>query len=172
MGDAFSDDTEKSVAMHRWALDHGYDFIFKADLDTYVRPTLLMHSGFEQWDYTGGENVQGVAFASGGSGSWLSRHAMQCVVSAEVVPGPAEDLHVARVLQSKGILLHPDGRYRFCPGDTMYDSTITMHLSSVRGWVVKYRPEWMYEAYAAKGDYSPSVEPIAVPARRFQRLRR
>lgn len=170
--DSFQGITEKSVAMHRWALEHGYDYVVKVDLDTFVRPVELLQSGFEQFDYTGGQNTQGVAFASGGSGYWLSRRALQIVVDAKITPGPAEDLHVATVLNDQGITLHADNRYQFIPGDIMNDRTLTLHLSSVKGWSAKASPSDMHQAYAESksGVYRPL--PVVVPERRFQRLRR
>lgn len=172
VGDNFDDVTEKSVVMHRWALGHDYDFVFKADLDTFVRPVELLQSGFEQFNYTGGQNTQGVAFASGGSGYWLSKRALQIVADAKISPGPAEDLHVATVLYAQGITLHADPRYQFIPGDIMNDRTLTLHLSSVKGWSAKATPSDMYQAYAESksGAYRPL--PVVVPERRFQRLRR
>ncbi len=172
VGDSFSDVTAKSVAMHRWALEHGYDFVFKADLDTFVRPVALLQSGFEGEHYTGGRNCQGIPFASGGSGYWLSKKAMQIVADAPVTPGPAEDLHVATVLHAQGINMYHDSRYQFIPGDIMNDLTLTLHLSSVKGWSAKATPSDMYQAYAESksGVYRPL--PVVVPERRFQRLRR
>src|SRR3990172_12833817 len=43
----------KSQAIRRWALDQGYDFVFKADRDTYIAPVRLLKSGFEKHDYVG-----------------------------------------------------------------------------------------------------------------------
>jgi hypothetical protein len=172
VGDSFSDVTAKSVAMHRWALEHGYDYVVKVDLDTFVRPVKLLQSGFENWDYTGGLNSQGIDFASGGGGYCLSRKAMKFVAEAPIVSGPAEDVHIARVLLAHGMYLHADDRYKFVPGSVMDENTLTYHLSSVVAWDAKYKPEWMYAAYAAKGPYTPAVEVAAPAARRFQRLRR
>lgn len=165
-GDTFSDITEKVVAMFRWALEHGYDFVFKADLDTLVCPVALLASGFEQHDYVGGLNN---FFASGGSGYWLSRRAIQHVVDRPVVPGPTEDVHVGQAVLDNGLELHSDFRYKFFPGSTLDDHTLTYHLSSVVDWAAKYKVEWMYEAYNSRGSYRPYKAP---PEIRFRRLRR
>ena len=45
--------TQKSQAIRVWALAHGYDYLFKADRDTYIAPKRLLNSGFEQYDYIG-----------------------------------------------------------------------------------------------------------------------
>jgi hypothetical protein len=164
-GDAFSDITEKAVAVFRWALEQGYDFVFKADLDTLVRPMALLASGFEQHDYSGGQNS---FFASGGSGYWLSRRAMQYVVARPVVPGPTEDVHVGQAVRDNGLELHSDLRYKFFPGSTLDEHTLTYHLSSVVNWSEKYKVEWMYEAYRSLGSYRPLK---VTPEIRFRRLR-
>jgi len=39
--------------MHQWALDHGFEYVYKCDVDTYVDLERLMRSGFEQHDFTG-----------------------------------------------------------------------------------------------------------------------
>jgi hypothetical protein len=144
--DGFDSLTNKTVALYAWALEQGYEFVFKCDLDTLVRPRLLLASGFEAYDWVGGANS---FFASGGAGYVISRKAMQYVVDAGGAPGFEEDVHIARILLSHGIELHNDPRFKFCPGDVMDDHTITYHLSSVREWYFKgYRPEMMSEAWA------------------------
>lgn len=179
VGDKFEDVTNKTVAMYKWALDEGYDFVFKCDLDTLVRPELLMQSGFEAFDWVGGQNS---FFASGGAGYWLSKKAMQHVVEAGGAPGFEEDVHIARILLGKGVELHNDPRYLFVPGAVMDDSTITFHLSSIREWYFKgYRPEMMIEAWADQKarNYRPYaiIQPSSnspqsmVQKRVFRRLR-
>jgi len=172
VGDGFDSITNKTISLYAWALAQGYEFVFKADLDTLVRPKLLLASGFEAWDWTGGRNGY---FASGGAGYWLSKRAMQYVVEAGGYPGYEEDTYVARVLLGKGVQLHNDPRYLFVPGAVMSDDTITYHLSSVREWYFKgYKPEMMLEAWADQKSrnyrpyaiISPSVnspEPIVKP---------
>jgi hypothetical protein len=52
----------KVRAMHRWALTQDFDYVYKADTDTYVDVDRLMSSGFEQHDFVGwkpGPNVAG-----------------------------------------------------------------------------------------------------------------
>lgn len=174
VGDGFEDLTNKTVALYKWALDEGYDFVFKCDLDTLVRPKLLLQSGFETWDWVGGQNS---FFASGGGGYCLSRKAMQYVVEAGGVPGHEEDVHIARILLGNGVQLHADPRYLFVPGAVMDDTTITYHLSSIREWFYKgYRPEMMEETWADQKArnykaYSQTAAGPAVQKRAFRRLR-
>ena len=143
--DSFQGITEKTVEMYRWALAHGYDYVFKCDLDTLVRPQALLQAGFERWDWVGGANS---FFASGGAGYGLSRRAMEAVIEWPVESGPAEDVHTAHALLAKGIALHHDPRLLFIPGQVMDDNTITYHLSSVKAWDAKATPEELRQAYA------------------------
>jgi hypothetical protein len=159
--DSWDGITEKSVAVCKWALEQGYDAVLKVDLDTLVRPVALLSAGLEQFDYVGGENSQnGLSFASGGAGYWLSRRAAEAKLNFPATRGPAEDVHTAQALLAAGIRLHPDDRFRFIPGQSFRPEDLTIHLSSVFGWATKYRPEWMHEAYAATGSWHPPYEPI------------
>ncbi len=161
--------THKVVAMLKWSLERKYDFIFKCDLDCFVRPALLMQSGFEAWDYVGGANFQSIVFASGGGGYVLSRKAMQIVTEYPITTTQEEDVHVARALLGQGISLHHDPRFLFIPGQRMDAQTITYHLSSVKGWEGKALPQDVYQAHA--GTFTlPQPQAQARPVR-FRRLR-
>ena len=95
-----------------WALDHGYDYLYKTDTDTAVSVTNLLNSGFESHDYSGGYNQETTGeFASGGAGYWLSRKAMQIVVNSTVASW-AEDVFVALALKEKGVLPIWNSGYR------------------------------------------------------------
>src|SRR5208282_4893580 len=84
--------SHKTRAMCQWAQGLDYDFIHKTDTDTLINPWTFLHSGFEQYDYMGGENAdkvpalgnRTVQFASGGAGYWLSKKAMAIVASTEI----------------------------------------------------------------------------------------
>ena len=111
---------EKSQAMRKWSLDNGYEFMFKADRDTYLSPQRLLDSGFENYDYSGhfpGYPIPGYLppldkthldcvdpagkypYCSGGCGYWTSKKAMEAIVAAPLdwkrldnKNNPAEDL--------------------------------------------------------------------------------
>lgn len=142
-GDLLQDLTHKVVGTYKWALYNGYDYVLKLDLDTFVVINNLLSSGFELYNYVGGQNS---FFASGGAGYWLSKKAMEYVVAAEPEYGPAEDVHVARVLMQYGLTVQSDHRYKFVPGDILDANTITFHLSSVRGWNHPYNTGMMEQA--------------------------
>jgi hypothetical protein len=158
--------TQKTVDILRWALEQGYEFIWKVDLDTLVRPKQLLSSGLERHDWVGGRNS---FFASGGAGYGLSRRAMEMVVNRPIDTTCEEDVHTARAMMEHGVALHHDGRFKFCPGDHLHPEDLTMHLSSVRGWAVKYQAGWMQEAWQATGEYKPLGDPVAKRHIRFRR---
>ena len=143
----------KSQAMRQWAFERYYDFVFKADADTYVDVDQLMRSGFEKWDYFGhvhtapgtpkGDGTRHIyGFLGGGEGYWTSRKACEEIIRASVHEGPMEDLWVGHVLGSNGIRMvdHPG-----------YGEGITLH-GSLRDTQGPYRPgfyrnSWMRKTY-------------------------
>src|SRR4051794_27268594 len=73
----------KVQMLTEYALERGYDFVFRCDDDIYIRPRTLLASGFEAHDYVGFTELHAVngtpyRFAVG-SGFWLSRRAMAIV---------------------------------------------------------------------------------------------
>jgi hypothetical protein len=167
VGDYFQDVTKKTVAMYKWVLESGYDYVFKCDLDTLVRPDLLLKCGFENHDYMGGQNS---FFASGGAGYWLSRKAMQYVVRRPVTLGPEEDVHVAQSVIDNGLRLQADTRFKYLPGDVMDDQTITYHLGSIKGYEVKTLPGEMLKVWEDQKNRNYKAY-ISVPAKVLQAQR-
>lgn len=144
----------KTQAMCRWALDYNFDFMFKCDTDTIVNPRQFVFSGFEDYDYFGGENadvnVPGfppgrIEFCSGGAGYWLSKKCLDIVANAPIIKTQAEDVFVADALRKHGIkpVFHPG--YRWRPGAQIDKDVVSLHLSSALQ--KKYEPSQMYEAY-------------------------
>ncbi len=114
--------SQKTKAVMQWAAVLDYDFVFKCDDDTYLRPDRLLDSGFEKHDYSGfiedrdchlrAFNFPVYPHAAGGPGYWLSRKAMN-IVAAELpaIPAKAEDFAVGEVLSLAGIKSFHDERY-------------------------------------------------------------
>jgi len=107
---------QKVKAVCEYASDNEFDFLFKADSDTYCFVQRLLDSGFESHDYVGW--TSGLAsmppcdeYASGGAGYWLSRKAFSLVAKAPLTDDTCEDRWVGRVLYDAGILVHRDTRY-------------------------------------------------------------
>ena len=72
---------DKVRAMCAWAYDQGYDFLMKADIDSYVNVPNLLVSEFRDWDYTG---------RGWGLGYILSRKAMKLIADTKLQPNYAE----------------------------------------------------------------------------------
>lgn len=128
-----------------WALDNGYDYIFQVVTDTFVVPSRLIASGFEQHDYVGTANGERTAIG-GGPGFWLSRKAMFALVFSPVTHW-CSDGWTGDVMARRGIKLTHDPRYTSLGqaepprGD---NNVITSHIADTP---VVYDPEVMYELY-------------------------
>lgn len=120
--------TYRTQAICRWALERGYDFVFKCDDDTYIFVERLLASGFENHDYSGWSwQNDGYTFASGGAGYWLSRKAMKIISEATDLSEPREDMWVGALLHKAEIVLHGDSRYNPWPPPTIKPDCITIH---------------------------------------------
>jgi hypothetical protein len=80
--DAYYALTKKVCGIFEWALQRGYDFVFKVDSDTWLDVPKLLTAGFEAHDWVGLMGDKGASggvghCTSGGVGIWLSRHAME-----------------------------------------------------------------------------------------------
>jgi hypothetical protein len=113
----------RTKLMCKYALENGYDYIFRTDSDAYVWVNRLLASGFEQHDYMGWcldypkhlEKERGLRTAHGGIGFFLSRRAMEIVANTE--PWKQEDgiywgdIWTGEVLWKHGIYCHRDTRF-------------------------------------------------------------
>jgi hypothetical protein len=134
--------SRKVQAICKYALDRGYDYLYKCDDDTAVFVDRLMRSGFENCDQMGFSDCRHKrrgcsCYIRGGPGYWLSRRAMQLVVDAPAC-NLAEDLWVGKVLRESALpgvidvkrLGHPG----YLPGETppyvsppLPEGTVTAH---------------------------------------------
>jgi hypothetical protein len=159
----------KTKALIEWSIQHEFDFTCLVDTDTFVRPGRLLASGFEQYDYVGWFNgTPGQpkevyrclwAWASGGSGYWVSRKAAREIVRADMATKsmcpelriPCEDLGVGQVLGPlimEGVIsAKHDPRY-FRGYSPDFKADITAHYCSA-GENRPFDPSWMYAHYAA-----------------------
>jgi hypothetical protein len=137
-GDKYGDLPMKTVAVCKWAVEQGFEFIYKCDTDTAVyADRLLFELMSNHFDYAGFRHSN---VCSGGPGYWLSRHAAKIIAAQGGSSGHvwAEDVHVSRVLANAGIppLMLPGHRsgmsahFFFNQGfdpSKLTDDTVTMH---------------------------------------------
>lgn len=127
----------------RWALENGYTSFFKIDDDTYVRPERIV-AATKEWakhDFVGRklgatDRYHEHAYARGGTGYYLSLHAMETLAAAPV-PNPdipseyAEDSWVGKILMQAGIECENDDRLRCAE---MSGPNRTPRPQGFRGW--------------------------------------
>jgi hypothetical protein len=140
--------TGKTRRMIKYSLDKSFDYLFKCDVDTYVRVCRLLESGFEKRDWLGGYGSKDIG-PYGGSGYWLNREAMsqlQDDVEDARTPRPwDEDRWVGANLIYKGLSPDLDERYdSIGEPHNIREDFITSHL------------------YARRGSYSGPVAPPPV----------
>jgi hypothetical protein len=101
--DDFVDLPEKNRRMVQWALDNGFERMFRCDDDTFVFVDRLLRQAFENPEIDfGGADCGGIAL--GGSGIWLSRRAMGIVVNSQWDEGEwRDDAFISDALKRNGI---------------------------------------------------------------------
>jgi hypothetical protein len=101
----------KVFRMIEWAIVADFDFVFKTDDDTYVRPERLLASGFDRQrhDYVGWTRDR--SYAQGGAGYWLSRRALW-EIFLRGMERHNEDQAVGEALVAAGIPPVHDERYQ------------------------------------------------------------
>ncbi len=97
----------KTLAIVRWAREHGYDKLLKLDDDVYCRPERLV---VPDGDYVG--HCYGHKYYCSGAAYWLSRYSMDAIHSGWKQFSNAEDMSVGQTLAKAGISLTEDHRYR------------------------------------------------------------
>lgn len=105
----------KVQRMFRWALDEGYDWVFKLDDDVYLRPERLATSvPSAPHEYCGrlrGASGKYPAPYASGFSYWISAKAMSLVVRSAWTGDKAEDRWIGNLLSRKNVFCYPD--YRF-----------------------------------------------------------
>jgi len=117
--------SRKVWCVFEYAVQNGYDYVFKCDVDTYVHIPRLMKSGFEEHDYLG---------HYGGSGYWVSQKAMSLLLPLELDWADAEDELVFRNLARLGVSATEERRFnsRTSEGPQEDNDIITAHWYSDR----------------------------------------
>jgi hypothetical protein len=121
--DSFDRHCQKNQAMFEWALENGYDFVFRSDDDTYVRADKLEQAaqslnadqiGWCPWLGAGSNYI------TGGAGFWISRRAMEAVVATPVTRTHEDDLWIGRSVFAPHPELTRKHDPRYVPGDKHY----------------------------------------------------
>lgn len=119
----------KVVAICRWAVAEGYDWMLKADDDTYIWPQRALEEiRWKQWDYAGYMANSG-SYISGGPGYWISRKAME-IVAASTPHTWAEDMCVGETLRKHGIKAYQLNSTHLCGMVDHWINVDTRDLSS------------------------------------------
>lgn len=160
VGDSYEKLTDKALATIGYAIDCGYDFMLHVGRDTYVDVQKILASDLEQYDYAGNcgcktphgyfcplEPMPAARspfhYASGGTGSWLSRKAMKLILDSSI-RHRADDLMFGWILGTHGIPLWSDWRFQK-KGQALYSEfQFTLHLGRGTG---RYHPSWMVHAH-------------------------
>lgn len=142
----------KTQAICKWALEHGFDFLFKCDDDTAVYVDRLVREVLERRFIDYGGYVAG-EMCTGGPGYWLSKRAMQAVVASGSPVHWAEDVNTGIALAQKNF--YPQHLSGHTPGfsdhwiwpkgfdaSKLNSEIVTLHA---------VQPEVMREWYANKG---------------------
>ncbi len=93
--DDYHNVTYKTKEMYKYAAAKGYEYVFLCYPDTYVCPSRLMNSGFEQYDYVGNFvcNPSTGPYACGGTGHWASADLYMRMLDAAI---PIEDVIIGK----------------------------------------------------------------------------
>ena len=149
----------KTKEILEYSLSAGYDYTFLCDVDTFLIPSKLLQTDFQNYDYSGrfgSEPKIGTTFsykdgrgirhehchpwASGGFGYFLSRKAAQIVVDTESKMW-AEDMMVGDILGPKiisGEIKAADLQH--------FENEASYHYPAHRfGWNRQRMQEWMRE---------------------------
>lgn len=105
--DSYAGLPEKVVNMCIYAQHYGYDFMMKADIDSYINVPRFMDCGFEMYDYMG---------CTWGLGYILSAKSMRVIAAEPRKLAIGEDSHVLKcILAAPGMRIYFDGRFLYIP---------------------------------------------------------
>lgn len=108
--------SQKTQLIRRWALAHGYDFLWKVDDDCYLRPERLFADGLHALDYVGrlrGPSGNFLAPYCSGFCYGMSRKALELLAPIEWRPEEdfSEDRWTGNKLLSFGISPHNETQF-------------------------------------------------------------
>jgi len=132
----------KTIEICRWAVENGYDYLFKADDDSYVWVDRLIHELMtNRFDYAGYTHSN---VCTGGPGYWLSKRAMKEVSRNGIQDHWAEDVTVGKIMNHANI--YPVHLPTHCPGFSAH----WFNIDQLKGGEVcihAVQPDTMIELY-------------------------
>ena len=152
VGDDYENVTNKVIESTRWALNQGYDMIFRTYPDVYIRPERLLAAMDPTKPYVGHGMLaaNGQPYASGGASYWLRAKESAYLLDTIVPYDWAEDRWVGNVMVANDVDLWHDPRYSPIPRPPLLrNEQITSHLSRPNedGKPGTYKPQWMYNTH-------------------------
>jgi hypothetical protein len=160
VGDDYKSLRLKTQAVFRWAVEQGYDFVFKTDDDVYVIPERLFKD-FLEVDYAGrvrpashendAPRIYGPKespFCSG-YGYWLSQKAAQIVATSPENFDWAEDRYCGNMLFLAGIHPHHDVNFVLWP--PLYGHSCTAPMGRCAPCLEVYKTASVICPYARPG---------------------
>jgi hypothetical protein len=137
----------------RWALQHGFEYIYKCDDDTFCYIDRLLASDFREHDQVGYspcflQREPGNAnYIVGGPGYTLNKQSMELVANGSPFHTGAEDLQVGHALVKRRMNRHVD--LRFLPGFNAHFIDIAK-LPAEHNYISLHsiRPQDMYTLYS------------------------
>jgi hypothetical protein len=110
--DSYGGLPSKVRAMCKWALDHGFDHMVKLDDDVVFKPKMFLHTGYQNYDFTGNLNEDRSPVAiPWGFCYVLSKRSMEIMAAAQLPGNHNDEAWVSHTLNSHGIVLHREPRF-------------------------------------------------------------
>lgn len=159
---------QKTQQIVRWFLYRDYDHIFLCDVDTFIIPSKLLKTGFEDYDYAGrigsdrpfGKpfryrdgrkqwHAKCYAWASGGYGYFLSKTAAEIVTCSIIDPRLwAEDMFVGDALAPH----YAQGKITVCDL-SHFENEVSWHYPAHQlGWNRTRMQLWMRDMHGLYND--------------------
>lgn len=152
--DSYDGLAQKTVAMARWALAHGYELVLKANDDVLLFPGRLRlpppEVDYAGWAQDGGTWIQGHAY-------WMRRRALEIIAGQAmpaVLPPPVqvEDRWVGAVLRAAGVPTWNDpgiGCVRRPQGGQRFDLAAMLRATDRFYAAAEFAPEELVALYDA-----------------------
>lgn len=150
--DSYDGLSQKTWAIARWALEHGYEAVFKVNDDVVIFPARFglppRDADYAGWVQDDGTWIQGHAY-------WLRRRALEAIAAAPmpaVIPGAVEDRWVGWAMGAAGIPAVSEPRIgcvRRPQGRTAFDLARMLRATEPFYAAAEFNPEEIVALYDA-----------------------